>query len=128
MEFIKKNWKMILIVLLVVFSLNKCTVACNRDTKINKQQTELIQKDSIIKIQSDSLNILKIRWSDAQTNKNDLVGVALNTKQELANDVNKLTNDNNVLNNKVNQLTSEINKLKKENKQLNDLLNNKQNK
>lgn len=118
MEFIKKNWKMILIALLVVFSLNKCTVACNRDTKINKQQTELVQKDSIIKVQADSLNILKIRWDDAQTNKNDLVGVALNTKQELVNQVNQLTNDNNILSQKVNQLTSEVNNLKKENKRL----------
>jgi len=125
MEFIKKNWKMILIALLVVFSLNKCTVACNRDTKINKQQTELVQKDSIIKVQADSLNILKIRWDDAQTNKNDLVGVALNTKQELVNQVNQLTNDNNILLQKVNQLTSEVNNLKKENKRLKEQLNNK---
>ena len=124
MEFIKKNWKMILIALLVVFSLNKCTVACNRDTKINKQQTELVQKDSIIKVQADSLNILKIRWDDAQTNKNDLVGVALNTKQELVNQVNQLTNDNNILSQKVNQLTSEVNNLKKENKRLKEQLNN----
>ena len=118
MEFIKKNWKMILIALLIVFSLNKCTVACNRDTKINKQQTELVQKDSIIKVQADSLNILKIRWNDAQTNKNDIVGVALNSKQELTNQVNQLTNENKTLSQKINQLTSEINNLKRENKQL----------
>jgi len=118
MEFIKKNWKMILIALLVVFSLNKCTVACNRDTKINKQQTELVQKDSIIKVQADSLNILKIRWDDAQTNKNDIVGVALNSKQELTNQVNQLTNENKTLSQKINQLTSEINNLKNENKKL----------
>lgn len=118
MEFIKKNWKMVLIALLVVFSLNKCTVACNRDTKINKQQTELVQKDSIIKVQADSLNILKIRWNDAQTNKNDIVGVALNSKQELTNQVNQLTNENKTLSQKINQLTSEINNLKKENKKL----------
>ncbi len=118
MEFIKKNWKMILIGLLVIFSLNKCTVACNRDTKINKQQIELVQKDSIIKVQADSLNILKIRWNDAQTNKNDIVGVALNSKQELTNQVNQLTNENKTLLQKINQLTSEINNLKKENKQL----------
>lgn len=125
MEFIKKNWKNILIVLLVVFSLNKCTVACNRDTKINKQQTELVQKDSIIKAQYDSLNILKVRWNDAQTNKNDLVGVAMNTKQELVNQVNQLNGENLILSQKVNQLTSEVNKLNKENKKLKDQLNNK---
>lgn len=125
MEFIKKNWKTILIVLLVIFSLNKCTVACNRDTKINKQQTELVQKDSIIKAQYDSLNILKVRWNDAQTNKNDLVGVAMNTKQELINQVNQLNGENLTLTQKINQLTSEVNKLNKENKKLKDQLNNK---
>lgn len=125
MEFIKKNWKTILIVLLVIFSLNKCTVACNRDTKINKQQTELVQKDSIIKAQYDSLNILKVRWNDAQTNKNDLVGVAMNTKQELINQVNQLNSENLTLTQKINQLTSEVNKLNKENKKLKDQLNNK---
>jgi len=125
MEYIKKNWKLILIAILIVFSLNKCTVACNRDTKINKQNIELVQKDSIIKAQTDSLNILKVRWDDAQTNKNDLVGVALNTKQELANQVNQLTNDNNSLSQKINTLTSEVNKLKRENKQLKDKLNSK---
>ena len=125
MEFIKKNWKMVLIALLVVFSLNKCTVACNRDTKINKQQTELVQKDSIIKAQYDSLNILKVRWNDAQSNKNDLVGVAINTKQDLMNQVNQLNSENSTLTQKVNKLTSEVNKLNRENKKLRDQLNNK---
>jgi len=125
MKFIQKNWKTILIVLLVVFSLNKCTVACNRDSKIDKQQTELVQKDSIIKAQYDSLNILKVRWNDAQTNKNDIVGVALNSKQELTNQVNQLNSENSTLMQKVNKLTSEVNKLNRENKKLRDQLNNK---
>lgn len=125
MKFIQKNWKTILIVLLVVFSLNKCTVACNRDSKIDKQQTELVQKDSIIKAQYDSLNILKVRWNDAQTNKNDIVGVALNSKQELTNQVNQLNSENSTLTQKVNKLTFEVNKLNRENKKLRDQLNNK---
>lgn len=124
MEYIKKNWKIILIVLLVVFSLNKCTVACNRSNTIDKQATEIIRKDSVIKVQADSLNILKIRWNDAQTNKNDLVGVAMNTKQELINQVNQLTYDNNILVQKVNQLTFNVNKLQNENKILKEQLKN----
>lgn len=124
MEYIKKNWKIILIVALVVFSLNKCTVACNRSNTIDKQATEIIHKDSVIKVQADSLNILKIRWNDAQTNKNDLVGVAMNTKQELINQVNQLTYDNNILVQKVNQLTFNVNKLQNENKILKEQLKN----
>ena len=120
MEFIKKNWKMILIALLVVFSLNKCTVACNRDTKINKQQIELVQKDSIIKEKTDSLKVLNIRWADLQSNKSDLVGVALDTKQELSNQVHNLELDNKLLNDKIKKLETENSNLRKENKQLKD--------
>lgn len=123
MEFIKKNWKMILIALLVVFSLNKCTVACNRDTKINKQQIELVQKDSIIKEKTDSLKVLNIRWADLQSNKSDLVGVALDTKQELSIQVHNLESDNKSLNDKIKKLETENSNLRKENKQLKDQLN-----
>ena len=123
MEFIKKHWKEILIGLLIVFSLNKCTVACNRDTKINKQQIELVQKDSIIKEKTDSLKVLNIRWTDLQSNKSDLVGVALDTKQELSNQVHNLESDNILLNNKIKKLESENSNLRKENKQLKDQLN-----
>lgn len=123
MEFIKKHWKEILIGLLIVFSLNKCTVACNRDTKINKQQTEIVQKDSIIKVQSDSLNILKIRWTDAQTNQSTYQGIALGTKQALIDSVNILKNEKNLLNEKLRKTEADLVKFAKENKQLKDQLN-----
>ena len=122
MEFIKKHWKEILIGLLIAFSLNKCTVACNRDTKINKQQIELVQKDSIIKIQSDSLNILKIRWADAQTNQSTYQGIALGTKQALIDSVNILKNEKNLLNEKLRKTEADLIKFVKENKQLKDQL------
>lgn len=118
MAFIKQHWKEILFVLLVIFSLNKCTVACNRDTKINNQQEELIKKDSIIKVQADSLNILNIRWNDSQNSKSDLKDIALGNKEELSNQINQLTNQNNELNNRINSLINENNKLKQENSKL----------
>ena len=123
MEFIKKHWKEILIGLLIVFSLNKCTVACNRDTKINKQQIELVQKDSIIKVQSDSLNILKNSWTDAQKNQYTYQGIALGTKQALIDSVNILKNEKNLLNEKLRKTEADLVKCAKENKQLKDQLN-----
>ena len=44
MNYIKKHWKEILIAMLVVLSLNKCTVACNRDTKIGKKCVKMFKK------------------------------------------------------------------------------------
>lgn len=118
MEFIKKHWIKIVIGLLIIFSLNKCTVACNRDTMINKQAVELAQKDSIIKVQSDSLNILKIRWNDAQNSQNTYQGIALGNQNTLINEIESLNNVINAYNNQVNSLQSEYNKVKKENQQL----------
>ena len=113
----------ILLGLFIVFSLNRCTVACNRDSKINKQNVEILQKDSIIKTQIDSLKYLTIRFDDAQNSKSDLKDVALGSKQELELQVNQLIKDKEDLNNKINSLTSENNKLKKENQQLKQQIN-----
>jgi len=123
MEFIKKNWKIILIALLIVFSLNKCTVACNRDTKINKQQIELVQKDSIIKAQADSLNAFSIRWEENQKGQANYQNLAIGTKEELVNTIGDMKNTIEFMTNKIRTLTNENNSLKRENKQLKDQLN-----
>ena len=125
MKFIKKNWKLIIIGLLIIFSLNKCTVACNRDTMINKQQSELIQKDSIIKVQEDSLKAFSIRWEENQKGQVNYQNLATGTKQELVNTIGemKITIEN--MTNKIQTLTNENTQLKKENKQLKDQINEK---
>lgn len=62
MENIKKNWKNILIILLVLFSLTKCTQSCNRESTIseleNKNVETVVSKDSIIKTLHDSCTLL----------------------------------------------------------------------
>ena len=122
MEFIKKHWKEILLALLIVFSLNKCTVACNRDTKINKLQTEIVQKDSIINKQKEDLDVLKIRWADAMSNQSTYQGLALGTKKELLDSINVLQTEKHLMYEKNRKLELEISNIKKENKQLKDQL------
>jgi len=125
MDFIKKNWKIILIVLLVLFGMNKCTVSCNRGTKINKQQMELVQKDSIIKAQSDSLKMFAIRWDENKKGQENYQNLAVGTKQELSNTIDDMKNTINMMTIRIQTLTNENTKLKKENKQLKDQLNGK---
>ena len=55
MEKIKKNWHIIVIVVLLLFGMSKCTQSCNRSTEINKNITTIEQKDSLIKVLSDSV-------------------------------------------------------------------------
>ena len=118
MQFIKKNWKTILIVVLILFGMNKCTVSCNRGTKIDKQQIELAQKDSIIKAQADSLKLLGIRWDENKRGQENYQTLAIGTKQELTNMIEDMKNTISTLTNKVQSLTNENNQLKKEIKQL----------
>jgi len=122
MKKIKKYWREILLGIFVIFSLNKCTVACNRDTTINKQNIEILQKDSIIKIQKDSLNILKIRWDDAQNSQSTYQGIALGNQQELIKQIGELNIEKDNIQNKLDILTAENYKLKKENQQLKNKL------
>ena len=65
MEWIKKHWKEIVIGLLVIFSLNKCTQSCSRgnalnESEFNRIKTE-IHKDSIIKELNDSISVMNIK-------------------------------------------------------------------
>lgn len=129
MNLIKQHWKNILFVLLIIFSLNKCTVACNRDGEINKQKAEIVRQDSIIKSQADSLKYLNIRFTDVQTSKTDLKDIALGNKQELELVVNTLRNENVDLNKKlvdsnrkIKELINENKKLVKENQKLQEQL------
>ncbi len=55
MESIKKNWKTILIVILILLFFNKCTVSCNRSNEIDRQTKVINQKQLIIDTQHDSI-------------------------------------------------------------------------
>lgn len=55
MEKIKKNCHIIVIALLLLFGMSKCTQSCNRSTEINKNITTIEQKDSLIKVLEDSI-------------------------------------------------------------------------
>lgn len=62
MEKIKQYWREILIGLLVIFGLNKCTTSCTNGQKYNKSEEEkktiIAQKDSIISGLNDSIRSL----------------------------------------------------------------------
>ena len=61
---IKKNWQIILIVILLLFGLNKCTQSCNRQTKIDEQTTKIEQLDSALQKKNSEVVSLKRDTSD----------------------------------------------------------------
>lgn len=48
-EKIKKNWQVILICILVLFGMNKCTVSCNRQGEIDRLNAQIELMDSTYK-------------------------------------------------------------------------------
>lgn len=133
---IKKNWKTILIVLLVLFSLNKCTVSCNRQGVIDKQTTELVKKDSIILSSQDTIKAKqetiekmmliiegKNNVTDAHLDNkeffeyrisklNDSISTLNRTNTKLNNELRRKNGEISNLNIKINQLEVELHNLK----------------
>ena len=61
---IKKNWKNILIIVLILFGFNKCTQSCNRQIKIDDQTVNIEQLDSTLKEKNSEITSLKRDTSD----------------------------------------------------------------
>lgn len=113
-EKLKANWKNILLILLLLFSLNKCTSSCSRGKKIDKLNYQIEQRDSIITSNGIELDKLSTRLDDAQTSIDSYKGIATGNQKELVDKVTQLTEENKKLQNKVNSLTKERDKLKKQ--------------
>jgi chromosome segregation ATPase len=108
---LKKNWKTILIALLVLFSLNKCTVSCNRQGVIDKQTIELVQKDSIIVAKQDTIKAKQETIEKMMLiieGKNNVTDAHLDNKEFYEYKVNKLQDSIKVLNKEKSKLTNEL--------------------
>ena len=115
---VKGNWKIIVIVLLLFFSLSKCTSSCTRGREIDRLNYQIVQQDSILKANNVEIDKLSIRLDDANTSINSYKGIATGNQQDLVNKVSNLTKENKDLNTKINNLTKENKNLTKENEKL----------
>jgi len=65
MEFIKKKWHIIVIVLLLLFGMSKCTSSCSNGNLYEASEqahTEYVQKmDSTVKVLKDSITVLNTK-------------------------------------------------------------------
>lgn len=71
MKNIKKHWKTILIVLLVIFGMNKCTQSCSRSSTIDKQtviidslKTRTDSLSKVIDLQNAEISQMNLRIND----------------------------------------------------------------
>lgn len=106
MNKLKKNWKEILIVLLILFGMNKCTVSCNRGSKLNKVNQEIVYKDSLNKVMTDSIKSLNVTIANL-ADKNGMLS-EFNRQQTKSDSLNRAAQKE-----QLNQVKNMVNRLKR---------------
>ena len=119
---IKRNWKNILLIILILFSVNKCTSSCTRGKQIDKLNYQIVQMDSVIHANGIELDKLNMRLDDAQTSIDSYKGIATGNQRDLVDKVSTLTEENKQLKSQVTSLTKENTKLNKKISELEDAL------
>lgn len=115
-EKIKQHWKVILLCLLTVLWMNRCSVACSRESKIEKLEDQVEQRDSLL-FERDSI----IR---EMTFELDMKNALLDSEKSHNSNFTSIASDNQaVLMRKVRNLTQENTKLKEDNKRHKTLIN-----
>ena len=113
---IKQHWKVILLCLFVVLWMNRCSVACSRESKIEKLEDQVEQRDSLL-FERDSI----IR---EMTFELDMKNALLDSEKSHNSNFTSIASDNQaVLMRKVRNLTQENTKLKEDNKRNKTLIN-----
>lgn len=118
-EYIQKHWKIIVIVLLTLFSLSKCASSCTSNQKIKKLNTEIITKDSIITSNNDSIKYLNLMLDNVQHQEQLAKESASHYAEYSSEKYKQLVNENSQLKtqvraqkNIIKTLTAELNKCK----------------
>ena len=113
---IKQHWKVILLCLFVVLWMNRCSVACSRESKIEKLEDQVEQRDSLLS-KRDSI----IR---EMTFELDMKNALLVSEKSHNNNFTSIASDNQaVLMKKIYKLSEENTKLKEDNKRHKNLIN-----
>jgi len=119
---IKRNWKNILLIILILFSVSKCTSSCTRGRQIDRLNYQIVQMDSVIHANGIELDKLNMRLDDAQTSIDSYKGIATGNQRDLVDKVSTLTEENKQLKSQVTSLTKENTKLNKKVSELEDAL------
>ena len=115
-EKIKQHWKVILLCLFAVLWMNRCSVACSRESKIEKLEDQVEHRDSLL-FERDSI----IR---EMTFELDMKNALLDSEKSHNSNFTSIASDNQaVLMRKVRNLTQENTKLKEDNKRHKNLIN-----
>lgn len=110
-----KHWKNILLIILVIFSLSKCTSSCSRKMEINRLNTQIEVLDSTLAVRDSIIHdnefeIIRLNEGlDSERKHNDnFTTIASGNQQELNEKINSLTRENRNLKQKIKELEQEL--------------------
>ena len=86
--------------------MNKCTVSCNRGSKLNKANQEIAYKDSLNKVMGDSIKSLNVTIANL-SDKNGMLS-EFNRQQSKSDSLNRATQKE-----QLNQVKNMVNRLKR---------------
>lgn len=113
---IKQHWKVILLCLFAVLWMNRCSVACSRESKIEKLEDQVEQRDSLLSKRDSIIRDM--------TYELDMKNALLDSEKSHNSNFTSIASDNQaVLMKKVYNLTQENTKLKEDNKRHKNLIN-----
>ena len=114
---IKQHWKVILLCLLAVLWMNRCSVACSRESKIEKLEDQVEQRDSLLSKRDSIIREMAYEL--------DMKNALLDSEKSHNSNFTSIASDNQaVLMKRVVKLTEENTKLKEDNKRHKNLINN----
>ena len=113
---IKQHWKVILLCLFAVLWMNRCSVACSRESKIEKLEDQVEQCDSLLSKRDSIIREMAFEL--------DMKNALLDSEKSHNNNFTSIASDNQaVLMKRVVKLTEENTKLKEDNKRHKNLIN-----
>ena len=114
-EKIKQHWKVILLCLFAVLWMNRCSVACSRESKIETLEDQVEYKDSLIREMAFELDMKNALLDSEKSHNSNFTSIASDNQAELMKKVYNLTQENTKLKEDNKRQKSLINELSKEN-------------
>lgn len=93
-EKIKQHWKVILLCLFVVLWMNRCSVACSRESKIEKLEDQVETRDSLIREMTYALDMKNALLDSEKSHNSNFTSIASGNQAELMKRIYNLTEEN----------------------------------
>ena len=112
---IKQHWKVILLCLFVVLWMNRCSVACSRESKIEKLEDQVEVRDSLIREMTYELDMKNALLDSEKSHNSNFTSIASDNQAELMKRIYNLTEENTKLKEDNKRHKNLVNSLSKEN-------------